>query len=89
MEVHIDSYEWVMAPNVFGMTQHADGGMMMTRPYICSSNYIVKMSNFGKVKEVAKIGGASYEWKEVFDAMYYNFIGCNEEALRSYYATSR
>jgi len=48
MEYFIDSYDWVMVPNVYGMTQFADGGIMMTRPYFSSSNYIQKMSNFKK-----------------------------------------
>ncbi|CAD8199886.1 unnamed protein product [Paramecium octaurelia] len=90
MEVHIDSYEWVMAPNVFGMTQHADGGIMMTRPYICSSNYMQKMSNFNKsTKSEIKIEKQIYNWPELFDSLYYNFIGKNEGVLKQYYATAR
>ena len=44
----IDSYDWVMVPNVYGMSQFSDGGLMSTKPYISSSNYILKMSNFKK-----------------------------------------
>ena len=40
MELFIDSYDWVMVPNIFGMSQFADGGLMSTKPYISSSNYI-------------------------------------------------
>ena len=46
MEVFIDAYDWVMVPNVYGMSQFADGGLFATKPYISSSNYIKKMSNY-------------------------------------------
>ena len=34
MELHIDAYDWVMVPNVYGMSQFSDGGLMSTKPYI-------------------------------------------------------
>ncbi len=76
MEWTIDSYEWVMIPNVFGMGQFATN-IMMTRPYFCSSNYILKMSNFKKG-----------EWCEIWDAVYYSFINKHEKLLASNYATA-
>lgn len=63
MEMYIDAFEWVMVPNVYGMSQFADGGLIMTKPYISSSNYIKKMSNF-----------PSGDWCEVWDALYWRFI---------------
>jgi deoxyribodipyrimidine photolyase-related protein len=78
MEWTIDAYEWVMVPNVFGMSQFADGGDMMTRPYFSSSNYILKMSDYKKGK-----------WCKTFDALYYNFINHHQKYLSSNYATSR
>ena len=42
MEMYIDAYDWVMVPNVYGMSQFADGGLMSTKPYISSSNYVRK-----------------------------------------------
>ena len=48
MEMYIDSSDWVMVPNVFGMATYADGGLMSTKPYTCGSNYILKMSNYKK-----------------------------------------
>ncbi|MFZ1572803.1 MAG: FAD-binding domain-containing protein [Candidatus Kapaibacterium sp.] len=48
MELFIDSYDWVMVPNVYGMSQFADGGLMATKPYISGSSYVLKMSNFKK-----------------------------------------
>lgn len=63
MELFLDSYDWVMVPNVYGMGQFADGGMMSTKPYISGSNYLMKMGDFEK--------GA---WTEVWDALYWRFI---------------
>lgn len=69
MEMYIDAYDWVMVPNVYGMTQFADGGLMMTKPYISSSNYIMKMSDFGtssqKVQE---------SWQQIWDALFWRFM---------------
>ena len=48
MEFFIDAYDWVMVPNIYGMSQYADGGMMTTKPYFSSSNYILKMSDYPK-----------------------------------------
>lgn len=39
MELFIDAYDWMMVPNVYGMSQFADGGIMATKPYISGSNY--------------------------------------------------
>ena len=63
MELFIDAYDWVMVPNVYGMSQFSDGGTFATKPYISSSNYIKKMSNY-------KNG----EWTDVWDGLYWNFI---------------
>ncbi len=78
MEWTIDAYEWVMIPNVMGMSQYADGGIMMTRPYFSSSNYILKMSDWKKG-----------EWCEKWDILYYNFIGRNRDLLKKNYATAQ
>lgn len=68
MEMFIDAYDWVMVPNIFGMSQFADGGLIVTKPYLCSSNYILKMSDF-------KFG----EWSNIFDALYWRFIWKNQK----------
>ena len=78
MEWTIDAYEWVMIPNVFGMSQYSDGGLMMTRPYFSSSNYILKMSDYKKDK-----------WCDLLNALYYNFINTHKDYLESNYATAR
>ena len=72
MELFIDSYDWVMVPNIYGMSQFADGGLMSTKPYISGSNYIMKMSNYKK-------GDWSIKW----DALYWNFINDNRSFFQS------
>ena len=49
MELYIDAYDWVMVPNIYGMSQFSDGGLMSSKPYVSSSNYIKKMSDFKMV----------------------------------------
>lgn len=68
MEMFIDAYDWVMVPNVYGMSQYAAGGLLSTKPYISSSNYILKMSDFKKGP-----------WCEVWDALYWCFIEKHSE----------
>ena len=78
MEWTIDAYDWVMVPNVYSMSQYADGGIVMTRPYFSSSNYIIKMSDYKKG-----------DWSVMYDKIYYNFINNNYKILKGNYATSR
>ena len=66
MEMFIDSYDWVMVPNVYGMSSFSDGGKMSTKPYISGSNYIKKMSDH-------KDG----DWSEKWDALFWNFVNDN------------
>ena len=63
MELFIDAYDWVMVPNVYGMSQFADGGLMSTKPYISSSNYILKMSNYTKG-----------DWQATWDGLFWRFM---------------
>lgn len=46
LAVYIDAYEWVELPNTLGMALHADDGLMASKPYAASGNYIHKMSNY-------------------------------------------
>ena len=63
MERYLDSYDWVMGPNVYGMGQMSDGGIFATKPYICGSNYILKMGDFRRGP-----------WCEIWDGLYWRFI---------------
>jgi deoxyribodipyrimidine photolyase-related protein len=70
MELFIDAYDWVMVPNVYGMSQYADGGLITSKPYISSSNYIRKMSDFG-------VGN----WCRIWDALFWRFIEKHREVF--------
>ena len=63
LEMYIDASEWVMVPNVYGMGTFADGGVFSTKPYICGSSYIMRMSNFKKGP-----------WCDIVDGLYWSFI---------------
>ena len=63
MEMFIDSSDWVMGPNVYGMAIFSDGGIFATKPYFCGSNYYKKMGGY-------KTG----EWQDAVDGLYWGFI---------------
>lgn len=89
MTMFFDAYNWVMYGNVYAMSQFSTGKLMMTRPYFSSSNYIAKMSNYKKNKNKypkLKLSGKEYEWFEVWDAIYYNFISYNKKEFSKNYA---
>ncbi len=67
MEMFIDSSEWVMSPNVYGMGLYSDGGIFATKPYICGSAYFLKMMDFKKG-----------EWCNIMDGLYWRFINRNK-----------
>lgn len=63
MEFFIDAYDWVMVPNVYGMSQFADGGKLTTKPYFSGSNYLMKMGHYPKG-----------EWQATWDALFWRFM---------------
>jgi deoxyribodipyrimidine photolyase-related protein len=72
MELFIDAYDWVMVPNVYGMSQFADGGLITTKPYVSSSNYIRKMSPWKKGN-----------WARVWDALFWRFVYRHRELFEN------
>lgn len=74
MEWTIDAYDWVMVPNIFGMSQYSSP-IMMTRPYFSSYNYLLKMSNYKKD-----------EWCVIWGALYYTFLNRHRKLLIKNYA---
>ena len=72
MEMFVDSSEWVMGPNVYGMGLFSDGGIFATKPYICGSNYLRKMSDY-----------PSGDWCDVVDGLYWRFIHKHREFFGS------
>ncbi len=63
MEMFVDSSDWVMSPNVYGMGLFSDGGIFATKPYICGSSYFLKMMHFKKGP-----------WCDIMDGLYWKFI---------------
>ncbi|WP_318344236.1 cryptochrome/photolyase family protein [Flagellimonas baculiformis] len=71
--VYIDAIEWVEITNTRGMSQFADGGLLATKPYVSSANYIHKMSNYCTdcfYKHSARSGEKACP----FNALYWNFL---------------
>ena len=77
MGMFVDSLDWVMGPNVFGMGQFSDGGIFATKPYFSGSNYIVKMSHEKKG-----------DWCDEWDGLYWRFIDDNRDFFSKNYRMS-
>jgi deoxyribodipyrimidine photolyase-related protein len=77
MSMYVDAYDWVMVPNVYSMSQFADGGIFATKPYISGSNYLKKMSDY-----------PSGNWEELWTALYWNFIGEHQDFFLANYRLS-
>lgn len=77
MEMYVDSSDWVMGPNVYGMAQFSDGGIFATKPYISGSNYIMKMGHYKKGP-----------WCDIWDGLYWQFIEKNKAFFQKNYRMS-
>ncbi|WP_242095067.1 cryptochrome/photolyase family protein [Aestuariivivens sediminicola] len=80
--MYMDAIEWVQLPNTRGMSQYADGGLIATKPYISSANYIHKMSNYCQ--------DCYYDKKSVtgpeacpFNSLYWNFLDEKRDQLEN------
>ncbi len=71
MTYYVDAYDWVMVPNVYGMGLNSEGGVFATKPYICGSNYLLKMSDFRRG-----------EWCDVVDGLYWRFVAKHLDELK-------
>ncbi|HIW98803.1 MAG TPA: cryptochrome/photolyase family protein [Candidatus Nesterenkonia stercoripullorum] len=72
MEMFIDSYDWVMVPNVYAMSQFAAGTAITTKPYVSGSNYLRKMSDLGRG-----------DWAADWDGLYWAFMSDHREVFES------
>jgi deoxyribodipyrimidine photolyase-related protein len=82
LAVYADAYEWVEAPNVIGMSQFADGGIIASKPYVSSGNYIAKMSDY--------CGGCAYKVGDKtgkdacpFNLLYWDFLARHRERFKA------
>jgi len=71
MTMHIDAYDWVMVPNLYGMSQFASGNLMVSKPYFSGANYLLKM------------GVPKGPWEETWDALFYLFLQEHQEVIKS------
>lgn len=72
MDHYLDAYDWVMVPNVYGMGLNSDANTFATKPYICGSNYWLKMSDYRRG-----------DWCDVVDGLYWRFVAEHRETLAS------
>ncbi len=82
MAMYADAIDWVSLPNALGMSQFGDGGLMATKPYCASGNYIDGMSNYCK--------GCRYKPRQAtgddacpFTTLYWDFLARHQVQLRS------
>lgn len=85
MCMFIDSYQWVMAANVYAMSQYATP-MLMTKPYFSSANYIMKMSGVSAGANSIKTDDS---WQTIWNALYYAFIAKHKTYFAKNYSTAR
>ena len=81
LAVYDDAYEWVETPNVIGMSQFADGGLMGSKPYAAGGAYINRMSNYCRgcqydVKKRTGVGACP------FNSLYWDFLARHRELLK-------
>jgi deoxyribodipyrimidine photolyase-related protein len=74
MTMFIDSYEWVMVANVFGMGLYADGGIFATKPYVAGGNYLKKMSDY-------QSGKGEQDWEKIWTNKFWYFILKHEKVF--------
>ena len=80
LAVYADAYEWVELPNTLGMSQFADGGLLASKPYAASGNYINRMSDYCgdcRYKVSKKTGPDACP----FNYLYWDFLARNREKL--------
>jgi len=82
MSMYADAIDWVSLPNVLGMSQYGDGGIVGTKPYCASGNYISRMSDY--------CSGCRYDPKQAsgsgacpMTTLYWDFLARNRDRLKS------
>lgn len=78
--VYADAFEWVEVPNTIGMTLFADGGVLGSKPYAASGNYINRMSDYCKSCRY-QVKLKTGEDACPFNALYWHFLDRNRAQL--------
>lgn len=81
LSLFVDAYEWVMVPNVFGMSQYADGGMVATKPYVSGGAYLQRMGRWWSGPKAAK--------ESAFTDGYWDFLQRHEAVLEGNHRLAR
>ena len=71
MSQFIDAYDWSVVPNVYGLSQYADGGLMTAKPPIVASNYLLSIGNYDKD-----------HWCDIWDGLYWRFVDSHRLMLK-------
>lgn len=79
---YVDAHEWVVTPNVLGMALYADGGILGSKPYAASANYINRMSDYCR-RCPYNARAVTGEDACPFNALYWDFLVRNEKKLRN------
>jgi deoxyribodipyrimidine photolyase-related protein len=82
MAMYADAIDWVSLPNTLGMSQYGDGGLVGTKPYCATGNYINRMSNY--------CGRCRYDYRQAagntacpFTTLYWDFLDRRQERLKN------
>ena len=82
LAVYADAYEWVEAPNVVGMSQFADGGIIASKPYVSSGSYINRMSDYCKGCDYS-VSKKTGEGACPFNLLYWHFLDRHRDRFES------
>lgn len=89
MEFSLDSYDWVMEFNVYSMGSYSDGGTFTTKPYISSSQYLLKMSDYSRYNKINNDNNSDVSenitierWADRWDLLFWKFIKKHKNKIK-------